>query len=156
MTRRAFSPVKPRRIGTVEKCLTDLIAQAGGVKRVMVDLGLKESTVYGFTEQNPEVPMSFARVAALTRPAATAAAEYLSTLAGGVFLPVLPDTQPMASLAAADARAHGEAVATLVDALKDGKLTHEERWRCREKLYEELRALLALIAFVAKDDDPPA
>jgi hypothetical protein len=101
--------------------------------------------------------MSFARVAALTRPGVSAAAEYLATLNGSVHQPVLPETQPASELAAADARAHGEAVACLVDALKDGRLTREERWNCREKLYAELQALLALIAFVAIDegDDRP-
>ena len=75
MTRPAFKPVKPRTIGTPKAAVCELVAQAGGVDRVMVRLGIGKTEAYACTDPQSDREISFARVAALTAPGATACAE---------------------------------------------------------------------------------
>lgn len=146
MSRPAFNPVKPREIGTPEKCIAELFEQAGGIKRVMVKLGVSQSTAYGYTERDTDCALSFARVAALTEPGVTAGAEYLSLLAGGVHLPIAPEESDPATLCAADVRAHGEAIAAVIADLDGHVVSAEEARAALVKIDAALRTLTGLRA----------
>lgn len=156
MTRSAFNPFKPRVPGTVKACIVDLFAQAGGPKHVMVKLQLRESQVYAFTDQQSDEQISFARVAALTAPETAAAAEYLAALAGGVFQPVACapgiDVQ---QLTAESARQHGEAVASLIGALADRRITPAEARTALVEIDDCVRGLCGLRALLLEASDQP-
>jgi hypothetical protein len=152
VNRQAFQPSRPRDPGTLERAVSDLFSQAGGIKRVTVDLGgIKQSTAYAMTEPDSPQPITLAQVATLTRPGASAVAEWLSLLAGGVFIPMTPEVGEVPRLCADDMRAHGEAIACLVEALSDGKLTNKERLGAIEKLTKALRTQLALLGALSTE-----
>ncbi|MFO1081897.1 MAG: phage regulatory CII family protein [Reyranellaceae bacterium] len=156
MTRRTFTPVKPRAAGTPKACLGDLFAQAGGVQRVMVRLGLGQSQVYAYADPQSPEEISFARVAALTDAQCTAAAEYLSALAGGGFLPgPAADGADWGALTAEAMREHGEAMACLVAQLADGTFTAAEARASLPEVDDAVQALLALRARVLATLDRP-
>jgi hypothetical protein len=150
VSRRAFQPVKPREITSPKHAVGELFEQNGGLKHVMVKLAIGKTTAYAFTDPQAPDEISFARVSALTGPEATAAASYLALLAGGVFLPVAPEDADVSTLCADDLRAHGEAVACLVDGLRDGKLTNGEAKKALEKILGALRTLAGLYAVVTQ------
>lgn len=155
MSRAPFNPVKPREIGTPAHCISRLFQQLGGVERAMVKLGVKKSAAYGYSDGTET--MSFAQVAAVTDRVGTAGAEYLALLAGGVFLPIAPEEADVQALCADNARAHGEAVASVVEALADGRLTNGEAKAALAKIDAELRALTGLRAVIAQEArKPPA
>lgn len=147
MTRPPFNPVKRRQPGTPKAAIADLIAQAGGVPRVQVRLGLGASQVYAYTDPQAADEMSFARVAALTDGSAPAAAEYLAALAGGAFAPGAPaggaDVQ---ALTAESVRVHGEAIAVLLERLSDGQLSGAEARSALPDVDEAVQTLMALRA----------
>lgn len=156
MKRAAFNPVKPRPAGTPKACLADLFAQAGGIQRVMVRLGLGQSQVYAYADPQSPEEITFARVAALTDHASPAAAEYLAALAGGGFLPVQPpDAATIAALTEASLREHGQAMATIVGALADGAMTAPEAKAALPEIDDAVRALLALRALVLTTTETP-
>lgn len=150
MTRSAFNPVKPRPIGTAKAAVCDLVAQAGGIEHVMVKLQIGKSDAYAYTDPQSPKEMAFARVAALTGPTATAGAEYLAQLAGGLFVPVPSATTPIGHLTAAAVRSHGTAAAALVDALADNNLSPDEAKAALPVLEDALRALAQLRSTVCE------
>lgn len=158
MTRPAFCPVKPREYGSPKACIGELFRQCGGLKTVMELLGLKsESTAYALTDPAEKAEISFSRVVMLSRRGASAAAEYLAQICGGVFLPLTPDTDNLNKLCAEDVRAHGEAIASIVNALHDGKWTKPEKDEALQKLDAALRSLTGLRAgIVGEETTPPA
>ncbi len=155
MSRPAFKPVARREITSPKFAVGELFAQNDGVKHVMVKLGVGKTTAYAFTDEQAPDEISFARVAALTGPKAPACASYLALLAGGVFLPIAPEDADMSTLCADDLRAHGEAVACVVDGLRDGKLTNGEGRKALEKILAALRALTGLYAVVSEEAKKP-
>lgn len=147
MTRPAFAPVKRRQPGTPKAAIAALFTEAGGVPRVQVKLGLGASQVYAYSDPQAADEISFARVAALTDSTASAAAEYLAALAGGAFLPGAPPAAGDAQgLTAAAVREHGEAMALLVEYLRDGKLGAGEARRTLPDIDQAVQALMALRA----------
>lgn len=156
MTRPAFRPVKPRDPEQPKAAVARLYEQNGGAKHVAVKLGLGHAQVYSFTDPQDPAEISFARVAALTSRDAPAAAEYLATLAGGAYLPLPPADSDLGLLTAESIAAHGDAAAELVRALKDGRVTDQERTAAVVELDEAIRALVQLRVAVAgprKDPD---
>ena len=81
---RAFHPVKPCDPDLPKSAVRRLFDQVGGVKLAALRLSLGLSQTYAFADPQVHEEITFARVAALTSPAAPAAAEYLAGLAGGV------------------------------------------------------------------------
>ena len=145
MTRPAFKPVKPRAIGTPKAAVCDLVAQAGGVERVMVRLGIGKSEAYAYTDPQSDRDISFPRVAALTAPGCTAAVEYLAALAHGVFLPLPAAATTIASLTADALRKHGAAAAELVEAITDDRITIEEARSALPEVEAAARAMALLL-----------
>jgi hypothetical protein len=150
MTRPAFCPVKPRRLGTPKAAVSELVAQHGGIEQVMVTLGIGKSDAYAWTDPQSPKEMSFARVAALTSPACTAGVEYLAARAGGLFLPMPSACTPIGSLTADSVRRHGVAAAELIVALADGRLSAEEARGALPELDAACAALALLRSTVAE------
>lgn len=84
-----FNPLKRRQYGTTKSVVSELFKQAGGIPKVMEILELGRTRAYDLTDPNSDADITFERVECLTRETdATAAAEHLAFLAGGVFLPI--------------------------------------------------------------------
>lgn len=145
MTRPAFKPVKPRAIGTPKAAVCELVAQAGGVERVMVRLGIGKSEAYAYTDPQSDREISFSRVAALTAPGCTSAVEYLAALAHGVFLPLADDPAHISSLTSDALRKHGLAAADMVEALEDGRVTAAEAREALPQVEAAARAMALLM-----------
>jgi len=145
MTRPAFKPVKPRVVGTPKAAVSHLVAQAGGVERVMVRLGIGKSEGYAYTDPQSDRELSFARVAALTAPGCTAGVEYLAALAGGVFLPMPAASSSIGALTADAMRKHGAATADLVEALADYRISLAEAREALPEVEAAARAVALLL-----------
>lgn len=151
--RAAFRPVKPIDPELPKAAIRRLIDQAGGPKRVAITLGCGESTVYAYADPHVSDEITFARVAALTGPGATAAAVYLALLGGGVFLPIPSAATPIGELTAQAMKQHAEACAEIVKAMADGVMTDDERPTAIRELDEAIAALVQLRQAVAKPRD---
>lgn len=160
MTRPAFKPVKPREIGTPKAAVSELMAQVGGVERAMVRLGVGKTDAYAFTDPQSDREISFARVAALTAPGATAAVEYLAALAHGVFLPLPAAPATIANLTADALRKHGAATAELVEAMTDDRVAVAEARAALPEVEAAARAMALLLvtlteAAAGREAQPP-
>lgn len=155
VSRPAFSPMKPRAVGTPKAAVSDLVNQAGGIERVMVKLSIGQAEAYAWTDPQSPKEITFARVAALTGEACTAGAEYLARLAGGLFLPMPRRDTPIGSLTAESMRRHGAAAAGLIEALADSKLSQAEAQKALPDIDAALRALSLLHSTVADIARPP-
>ena len=84
----SFNPLKRRAYGTTKAVISELFKQAGGVPNVMDILSLSRTRTYALSDPNDKACISFERVEKITlQTGATAAAEHLAYLAGGVYLP---------------------------------------------------------------------
>ncbi len=84
----SFKPLKTRAYGTTKEVISRLFQQAEGVPFVMKTLNLSRTRTYALADPNDKARISFERVERLMQQTgATAAAEHLAYLAGGVFLP---------------------------------------------------------------------
>lgn len=145
MTRAAFSPVKPRTLGTVKGAISELVNQHGGVEQVMATLDdIGKSEVYAWTDPQSDKQITFARVVSLTNPDCTAGVEFLAARAGGMFVPMPSDKTPIGSLTAESVRRHGQAAAELIKSLADGTLSPGEAAKALPDLGGALRALALL------------
>jgi len=153
-----FNPVKPRDPELPKSAIMRLIDQVGGPKEAAVKLGLGLSQVYAVTDPSDSAELSFARAAALTSPEATAAAEYLALRAHGVFFPLPSGDTDIGLLTAESILRHGDAAAELVRAMKDGRITDDERADAVRVLDEAVRVLVQLRLAVGADraDGPGA
>lgn len=82
--------MKRREPGTTKEVVFILIEQTGGLKCAAFVLDMGHSRVAEFGDPQADAQISYDRVRRLTRAGATAAAEDLAALAGGVFLPMAP------------------------------------------------------------------
>lgn len=146
----AFNPMKPRAYGTPKAAVARLFEEAGGAPAVMEILELSRTRVYAFADPNDDAELSFARVAKLTQATgATATAEHLAALAGGVFLPVAPASESDWHVMAGQAsRKNARTISTLLEALSPeddtpGVVTDDEA-RDLLKLVDEQLSVLAL------------
>ncbi|MCW5737341.1 MAG: hypothetical protein KIS73_24660 [Enhydrobacter sp.] len=149
---------KPREPGSVKEAVDLLFTQAGGRKRVADLFDIGETQVAALTDPASREQLSVSRAAALTSARAPAMAEFFALRADGVFIPMGDDDAHVPILCAESAKAHGESIAEVVAALKDGDFTRPEAKRALVKLRTELRALSALyqaVMDVAKPDGGP-
>jgi len=85
----SFNPLKRRKYGSTKAVISELFKQVGGITKAMKLLEVGRTRTYDFTDPNKEAELSFERISLLTRETkASAAAEHLAHLAGGVFLPI--------------------------------------------------------------------
>lgn len=153
----AFNPMKPRACGTLEAAVARAVEQAGGVPVVAKALDRSQPTIYGYTDPREPSRMNMEQASVLTRDLhVTAFAEYFSTLAGGVFLPVAAEEDNKAAMLSrlgADAQVlSGDYFATLLRAVADGRIDHQENTALRKRL-EPLLCVMALALSKLLDDD---
>lgn len=144
MTRRAFQPNKPIDPELPKAAVQRLIDQSGGVQRVAIRINRAPPTVYAYADGQVSDEMTFAQVAQLTSPTTPAAAEYLALLAGGVFFPMPAADSEIGELTAESIERHGDAVAEVVRAMRDGKMSSDERPAAIVEIDEAIRALVHL------------
>lgn len=145
----SFKPVKIRDYGTSKGVISRLFKQAGGVPAVMELLGLSRTRVYAFADPNEQSQISYDRVVTVTRETgATAAAEQLAHLAGGVFLPVEPsETDPdWHQIAARASTRSADSISNLMRSLSPesatpGEITAEEAHVLIEKVDRQFKIL---------------
>jgi len=121
------SSEQPAEVESPKDAVKALFLEFGGEKAVADRLGLGKTRVNNFTKEHLDDEISFARVCQLTGAGATAAAKYLARLAGGVFcaVPAGPAGDTLA-LTSREMRDNADAVASVIDGLRDGKLTKPE------------------------------
>jgi hypothetical protein len=144
MSRAAFQPVKPIDPESPKFAIRRLVDQAGGVPRAAIRIGVAPPTLYAYCDPGVSDEITFARVAALTCSATSAAAEYLAHLAGGVFLPIPAIDGTLGALTAEAMKEHAEACASIVNAMADGRIDDGERQRSIRELDEAIAALVHL------------
>lgn len=150
----SFKPRKPAVAGSPKAAVAKLINQCGGATEVALKSGVNISTAYGWADEACENShMPFWRVAALSGPAATAAAEYLAARCGGVFLPLPQGGGAVAGLLAEAAREHGDMMAELIAALADGRLSLRERREGAEAVTRVMADLAALRSELLHETD---
>lgn len=138
---------KPRDHGSPKQAVARLYDQVGGVPEVMLRLGVSRSQAYAYIDPEGGAEIAFSRVAALTGPAAQAAAEYLCFRAGALLLP-LPEADragAVARLTADAALRFGEVMHQMVLSLDDGVITPAEAALDLAKIHDLLRGLAPLV-----------
>lgn len=143
------APSESDDIVTVKEIVKELFKENGGHKRVMLKLNVSQTRAYGFTDEQGDENISFARIVQLTSSQATAAARYLAQLAGGVFFPLATQAGSPMKLIGEAARSHGEALAESLKALADGVIDGTEQRSLVPKVDEAIRALASFRATLA-------
>lgn len=149
----SFRPTKPRPYATTKDVIARLVGESGGVKRVSFTLDRSETQVYAYTDPQEQHQANYDQVRRLTSPDATAAAEDLAALAGGIFVPGgAASRQSLHDLGAAASEEFGKAAAALFRALSDNRITHDERPSVRKGLDDVLVVLVATRNRLMADD----
>jgi len=147
-----FRPVKPRAPGTLHLALTTAINQVGGLAPAADLIQRSESWLYTAAdpdvERRREAKLSYEEARTLSREGATALAEDLALLAGGVFLPPPPDAAPhvLQHALAAYASESGEALGEIIKRAADGDFSKTDAKCALKEIDEALRALMSLRA----------
>lgn len=118
--RAAFRPNKRVPDGATKGVIVHLINQVGGVEQAAFICGLSGARIYQLQDDGN---MSLDDAARLSLAGASAAAEYLATLAGGQFIPVEPIDEPVEALVGRYARESGEVMQAACAILASGKST---------------------------------
>lgn len=138
---------KVREYGSTKDIVTRLFEQAGGAARVAALLNRKLPRVYEFCDPQSDPEIHFKDVRVITEfTGATAAAEDLAALAGGVFMPIVIDDGALPRIAADKAHEHGRVTTQLFVALGDGSVSATEARELLKQVDSELRALMTLRA----------
>ena len=138
---------KPRDPGSPKEAVARLYDQVGGVPEVMVRLGVSRTQAYAYIDPEGGQEIGFSRVAALTGPAARAAAEYLCFRAGALMLP-LPeggDAAGIGAMTAESAARFGSLMRQMVTSLEDGVVTRAEARAGLEEIRRFLEPLSPLV-----------
>ena len=137
-----FTPTKPREPGTTKAAVSALYDQAGGIPKVAFLIGRSESVAHSYSDPEESTEISFDFVRRITlATGATAAAEDLAALIGGVFLPCRGDGETFAVLAAKSAKEWGEFTAMLLTATASGTLA-----QCEPTIRRELDDVIRVLA----------
>ncbi|MDG1419106.1 MAG: hypothetical protein P8J78_04525 [Maricaulis sp.] len=164
----AFNPVKIRQYGEPKEVVARLFEEAGGVPKVMEILDLSRTRVYALADPDSSNEISYTRVAALTGTGATAAAQHLSALAGGLFVPVeKADETDWLALAGEASQRNAKNISAIMESLSEtvrspGEIDAKEARDILKILDEQLgvlamqRAKLAAIAAGDADGISPA
>jgi len=154
----SFNPVKVRRYGEPKEVVARVFEEVGGIPKVMELLDLSRTRVYALADPDSTNEISYTRVATLTEAGATAAAQHLAALAGGIFLPIekAGDANWLA-LAGEASRRNARNISALMESLSEterspGRIDQDEARDILKVLDEQLgvlavqRAKLAAIA----------
>lgn len=141
MARPAFKPNKRVPDGTTRAVIAHLYEQAGGAKAVGFALGLAMARTYQIAEEGTLSLDDAARLTFIS--GGTAAAEYLATLAGGIFLPVAVEDAAPHALLSRSASEHGEVMALALSTATDGVMDATEAGRIAAEIDDTIRVLVA-------------
>jgi len=159
----AFNPVKERRYGEPKEVVARMFEEVGGIPEVMKLLELSRTRVYALADPDSSNDISYARVARLTEAGATAAAQHLAALAGGIFVPVeKADDANWLELAGEASRRNARNIAALMESLGEterspGEVDQQEAREILKLLDEQLGTLAlqrAKLAMIAAGDAP--
>ncbi|MDB5458129.1 MAG: hypothetical protein JWP92_3714 [Caulobacter sp.] len=147
-----FRPTKPRPPGSLHEALSRAVDQLGGLKKAadIIDRGTDwlYSAADPDRERSKAASLSYAEIRSLSRAGATALAEDLALLAGGVFLPPVPETAPAAIHAALATYAaeSGQAIAEIITRAADGVFDRVDATKALPEIDDALRALMTVRA----------
>lgn len=152
MSAETFRPLKPRQPGTLHHALTRAINQVGGLSTVADLIQRQDNWVYKAADpdvdERRKATLSYEDARTISRAGATALAEDLALLAGGVFLPPVPDMTPHALQIALSAYAaeSGEAMSEVIRRAADGDFSRADATASLKEIDEALRALMTVRA----------
>ena len=161
----AFNPVKQRPYGEPKEVVARLFEEVGGIPKVMELLDLSRTRVYALADPDSTNEISYTRVCTLTENGATAAAQHLAALAGGLFVPLeKADDADWLALAGEASRRNARNIAALMESLSEterspGAVDQQEARDLLKILDEQLgvlamqRAKLSLIASGELEDN---
>ena len=149
---KGFRPTKPRKHGSLHDALSRAIDQIGGLDEAADVIQRKPGWLY--TAADPDVErrrkatLSYEEARIMSRGGATALAEDLALLSGGVFLPPVPMAVPSAiqSALAAYAAESGQAIAEIIKGAADGTFCDRDAEAALKEIDEALRALMTVRA----------
>ena len=124
--------------------MTDLVDEAGGVKRAAFLIGRTESQTLAYTDPAGDSHINFDAVRRLVMATgATAPAEDLAALAGGHFQPGHVDEREFPELVALSAAEWGVFTSMVLRALADNTVDSLERETCLRGLDLVIRAMVS-------------
>ena len=140
----SFKPYKPRDYATTKEVVTRMLDQAGGVKKAAHLLDRSSTQTVSYSDPATSDEISFDQVRRLIEATgATAPAEDLASLSGGVFLPCDAPKEAFDHLVARSAQEWGEFIACVVKAHADKKIDQIERRDMQRDLDDLIRTLVA-------------
>ena len=123
----AFNPVKQRPYGEPKEVVARLFEEVGGIPKVMELLDLSRTRVYALADPDSTNEISYTRVCTLTEDGATAAAQHLAALAGGLFVPLeKADDADWLALAGEASRRNARNIAALMESLSETERSPDE------------------------------
>lgn len=146
----SFNPTKVRDYDTTKELVARIIDECGGVKQAAFLGGRAASQVYACADPavDAQMPLDIAlRLSAASN--STTLAEHVAAMAGGVFMPIQPMTDPLTGLSAKSAKEHGALVGALIDALSDGAICDKERADLLARIDQSVRTLVSVRAKLA-------
>jgi hypothetical protein len=146
-TQMAFNPVKIRRYGEPKEVVARVFEEVGGIPSVMELLDLSRTRVYALADPDSSNEISYARIAKLTESGASAAAQHLAALAGGIFLPIeKADDANWLALAGEASRRNARNISAIMESLSEtekspGRIDQDEAREILKVLDEQLGVL---------------
>lgn len=151
----SFRPTKRRRHGTLHAALAAAIAQIGSMDAAADVIGRKRAWLYTAADpdadENREAKLTYEHARRMSEAGATALAEDLALLAGGVFLPPPPTNAPAALQAALATYSveSGQVLAEIIQRAADGVFDQGDGEAALKEVDDALRALMAVRSVVA-------
>lgn len=147
-----FRPTKPRKPGSLHAALSRAIHEVGGLEQAAELIQRSSNWLYTAAdpdvERRKEAKLSYEEARALSRSGASGLAEDLALLAGGLFLPPVPDTAPRAlqEAVAAYAAESGQALSEIIQRAADGDFSRHDASVALKEVDEAIRALMSVRA----------
>ncbi len=139
-----FKPYKHRDYASTKDVVTRLIDQAGGVKRAahILDRSSTQTTAYSDPDNDDQITLDMVRRLVETS-GATAPAEDLAALAGGIFMSVHPEAGDCDTLLARSSKEWGDLCSLVLEAHAKGKTAKLERPDILKELDSLIRTLVS-------------
>ncbi len=147
-----FRPYKERRYFTTKEVVTRLFDQAGGIKRAahILDRSPTQTTAYSDPGTTDEITYDMVR-RLIESTGATAPVEDAAALAGGVFVPIMPEPGNFEHLIARSSKEWGEFIGLIVQAHAAGKIAKLERPDILKELDSLIRTLVSARSLIISE-----